>query len=104
MRMEVVRKFMAPASAPIAAASPSTNTTSITSVNEDCIREMVQRMAKFEEATTARMTKLEEESTMKMAKLEEENAKLNHESTMRMTKLEEENANLKQRLEARCCF
>ena len=79
MRMEVVRKFMAHAPAPIAAASPSTNTTSITSVSEDCIREMVQRMAKLEvneEATTARMAKLEEESTMKMAKLEEENAKL----------------------------
>merc|ERR1719424_952493 len=61
---------------------------------------MVQRMAKFEEATTARMAKLEEEnsklkeeSTMRMTKLEEE-------STMKMTKLEEENANLKQRLEA----
>ena len=74
MRMEVVRKFMAHAPAPVAAASPSTNTTSITSVNENCIREMVQRMAKLE---------VNEEAT-----------------TARMAKLEEENANLKQRLEA----
>ena len=92
MRMDLVRAFMAPAPAPIVAASPSTNTTSVTSVSEDCIRGMVQRIAKLEVN--------EEAALARMAKLDEENLKLRQESTIEMAKLEEENANLKQRLEA----
>ena len=67
MRMEVVRAFMAdqvaPTPTPIAVTSGflSADTTPNASTSEEYVREMVQKMVKFEEAATARMAKQEEE-------------------------------------------